>query len=198
MFKIKYSSQSGPYYNKPTQEGYYQHFQTIAESVDLPLIIYNVPGRTAGKISWETVVRLSRLPNIVAIKESTADLLQLSYLVRHCPPSFTILSGDDYMALPSIALGAKGVVSVIGNEAPRHTSQLIQAALQQDFVTARRIHLELLPLMDINFVETNPIPVKCALSMMGLIEEHYHLPMTPMGECNRESLYRILTNLHLA
>jgi len=147
----------GPYYNKPTQEGYYQHF--------------------------ETVVRLSRLPNIVAIKESTADLLQLSYLVRHCPPSFTILSGDDYMALPSIALGAKGVVSVIGNEAPRHTSQLIQAALQQDFVTARRIHLELLPLMDINFVETNPIPVKCALSMMGLIEEHYHLPMTPSKQC---------------
>lgn len=187
----------GPYYNKPTQDGYVHHFRTIAEAVDLPIILYNVPGRTASNIDWRTTLQLSNIPNIIGIKEASGDLVQISHLIRKRDPNFLVWSGDDMLTLPILALGADGVISVVANEVPDLMRKLVEAAMTGDLDTARKIHYEILPLMLVNFVETSPIPVKCALSMMGFIDENYHLPLIPITEVNRMRIKNILQDLSI-
>lgn len=187
----------GPYYNKPTQEGYYQHFATIANRVKLPIIVYNVPGRTSGNIAWQTVVRLAALPNITGVKEASGDLIQISQIIRHRPSDFAVLSGDDALTLPIMALGGDGVISVVTNETPRLMSEMVHAAMAGEYKKAREIHHQLLPLMTANFIETNPIPVKSALSMMGKISEQYHLPLTAISDENRLKLKAVLLEMGL-
>ncbi len=185
----------GPYYNKPTQEGFYEHFRTVAEATTLPIILYNVPGRTASNIAADTILRLARIPNIVAVKEASGNLAQIMQILRDRPEGFLVLSGDDAVCLPLIALGADGGISVVANETPGPFSRMIRAALEGRFDDARALHYRLLPLMDLNFVESNPIPVKAALAMMGRIQEEYRLPLIRMTESNRSKLQTALTDL---
>jgi 4-hydroxy-tetrahydrodipicolinate synthase len=187
----------GPYYNKPTQQGYYEHFRAIAESEDIPIIVYNVPGRTSGNIEPKTMLRLAQISNIVAVKEASGNLAQIMDIIRDAPKDFRVLCGDDAMAMAVIALGGDGVVSVVSNQTPRMMSALIDAALEGNFTQAREIHYKLLPLMNANFVETNPIPVKTVLSMMGLIGENYRLPLVPIQAANRDKLAKIVEELGL-
>ena len=182
----------GPYYNKPTQQGYYEHFKAIAESEDIPVVVYNVPGRTAGNIEAHTMLRLAEIRNIVAVKEASGNLGQIMEIIRDAPKDFRVLAGDDALALAIIAMGGHGVVSVVSNEAPGMTSAMINAALEGNLAKARELHYKLLPLMNANFIESNPIPVKAALAMMGLIEENYRLPMVRMTAGNREKLAKIV------
>jgi 4-hydroxy-tetrahydrodipicolinate synthase len=182
----------GPYYNKPTQQGYYEHFKAIAESEDIPIVVYNVPGRTSGNIEPKTMLRLAEITNIVAVKEASGNLGQIMEIIRDAPKDFRVLSGDDAMALGVIALGGDGVVSVVSNEAPGMMSALVDAALEGNLVKARDLHYKLLPLMNANFVESNPIPVKAVLAMMGLIEESYRLPLVPLTAGNREKLVKVV------
>ena len=186
----------GPYYNKPTQNGYYAHFKAVAE-VGMPVIVYNVPSRTASNIEAATILKLAELPNIVGTKESSGNLSQVMEIIRNRPPDFRVLSGDDYLALPIISLGGDGLVSVVSNEAPAWTRELVDAALSGDVVKARSLHYKLLSLMNANFLESNPVPVKAALAMMGLIEENYRLPLTPITPSNREKLHKILEDIGL-
>jgi 4-hydroxy-tetrahydrodipicolinate synthase len=187
----------GPYYNKPTQEGYYQHFKAIAESTDIPVVVYNVPGRTGSNIEPGTLLRLAEIPNIVAVKEASGNLDQMMSIIKGRPQGFTVLSGDDSLALPLIAAGGDGCISVVANEVPADFSQLIHAALEDDWKRAREIHYRLLPLMRANFMESNPIPVKGALALMEMIDEAYRLPMTPLQEKNKEKMAAILKELKL-
>lgn len=187
----------GPYYNKPTQEGFYRHFRTIAESVSIPLIIYNVPGRTGSNIEAQTVLRLAEIDNIIGIKEASGNLSQIMNILRSRPAGFLVLSGDDALSLALIALGGDGTISVVANETPDLFSQMISAALNGDWNRARELHQQLLPLMETNFIETNPIPVKTALAMMGIIEDNFRLPLVPMAPHNREILRTILSDLNL-
>jgi 4-hydroxy-tetrahydrodipicolinate synthase len=187
----------GPYYNKPTQQGYYEHFKAIAESEDVPVIVYNVPGRTGGNIEAKTMLRLAEIPNIVAVKEASGNLGQIMDIIRDAPGNFRVLCGDDAMALPVVLLGGDGIVSVVSNEAPNVMSAMIDAAFASDIPKARELHYKLLPLMNINFIESNPIPVKAALAMMGMIEEHYRLPLVRIGAANREKLSKIMEALGL-
>src|SRR5213594_1450337 len=187
----------GPYYNKPTQQGYYEHFKAIAQAADIPVIVYNVPGRTGGNIEAKTMLRLAEIPNIVAVKEASGNLGQIMDIIRDAPRDFRVLSGDDAIAVAVVALGGDGVVSVVSNEAPAMMSALINAALESDISRARELHYKLLPFMNANFIESNPIPVKAALAMMGMIEETYRLPLVRMGEPNREKLARIVEALGL-
>jgi 4-hydroxy-tetrahydrodipicolinate synthase len=178
----------GPYYNKPTQQGYYEHFKAIAEADDIPVVVYNVPGRTGGNIEAKTMLRLAEIPNIVAVKEASGNLGQIMDIIRETPRKiFRVLCGDDAMALAVVALGGDGIVSVVSNETPGMMSALIDAALEGDLAKAREVHYKLLPLMNINFIESNPIPAKAALAMMGLIEENYRLPLVPITPPSRES-----------
>src|SRR5229473_8084573 len=156
-----------PYYNKPTQEGIFRHYKAIAQSIDLPLVVYNIPGRTGSNILPETVARMAEVPHIVGIKEASGSLDQASDIVLHCGDRITVLSGDDSLTLPLMAIGAKGVISVISNVMPKQTHQLTAAALAGDYNRAREIHFQLLPLMRALFFETNPIPVKYAASLLG-------------------------------
>ena len=187
----------GPYYNKPTQQGYYEHFKAIAEAESIPVIVYNVPGRTAGNIEAKTMLRLAEIPNIVAVKEASGNIGQIMDIIRDRPAKFRVLAGDDMTALPVVALGGDGVVSVVSNEAPGMMRTLIDAALEGDHARARELHYKLLPLMNANFIESNPIPVKAALAMMGLIEETYRLPLVPMSAANRDKLAKIVEELGL-
>jgi 4-hydroxy-tetrahydrodipicolinate synthase len=187
----------GPYYNKPTQQGFYEHFKAIAEAENIPIVVYNVPGRTASNIEAKTMLRLAEIPNIVAVKEASGNLGQIMDILRERPATFRVLSGDDALTLSVIALGGDGVVSVVSNEAPRMMSDTVNAALQGDFAKARDLHYRLLPLMNINFIESNPIPVKAALAMMGLIEENYRLPMVRMSPGNREKLAKVVEEVGL-
>lgn len=187
----------GPYYNKPTQEGYYQHFQAVAESVQCGVVIYNVPGRTGGNIAAETQLRTAELENVIATKEASANFSQLCEIIRGRPDGFSVLSGDDDLALAQIAFGADGVISVISNEMPAEYSHMIHLALEGDFGEAREIHYRLLDLLHGNFIESSPIPVKTAMAMMGLIEERFRLPLVPMQTASRETLKSILTALDL-
>lgn len=186
-----------PYYNKPTQEGLYAHFRAVAEAVqDLPVIIYNVPGRTGCNIAAQTTLRLAReVPNIVGIKEASGDFAQIMTILRERPNGFRVFSGDDSLALPLIALGADGLISVVSNEVPDLTSRMIDMALAGDWAAARQLHYRLLPLMEANFMESSPGPVKAALAMMGLIEERYRLPLVPVQEKTKARLREILTEL---
>ena len=187
----------GPYYNKPTQQGFYEHFRAIAEAEDIPVIVYNVPGRTASNIEAKTMLRLAEISNIVAVKEASGNLGQIMDIIRDRPPDFRVLAGDDAIALAVVALGGDGVVSVVSNEAPGMMAGVIDAALQGNFTKARELHYRLLPLMNVNFIESNTIPVKAALAMMGLIEEKYRLPLVPMAASNREKLAKVVEALGL-
>ncbi|MBI4469571.1 MAG: 4-hydroxy-tetrahydrodipicolinate synthase [Acidobacteria bacterium] len=188
-----------PYYNKPTQEGLYAHFRAIAEAVrDVPLILYNVPGRTSSNIAALTVSRLANdLENIVGVKEASGDMAQIMAILRQRPPGFRVLSGDDAMTLPIVALGGDGVISVASNEVPDLMATLADLALAGRWNEAREIHFRLLPLMEVNFVESNPGPVKAALAMLGCLEEKYRLPLVPLQEKNRARVQEALSNLGL-
>jgi 4-hydroxy-tetrahydrodipicolinate synthase len=183
-----------PYYNKPTQEGLYQHFKAIAESTDLPVILYNVPSRTSSNIEPGTVARLSKVLNIIGIKEASGSIVQQMEVLAAVEPGFRVLSGDDAFTLPLMAAGGVGVISVASNEIPGLMTRLAHLCLDGKFDDARRLNTQLLPLMQANFIETNPIPVKAALAMMGMIEEVYRLPMVPMKPENRAKLEKVLAS----
>ncbi len=186
-----------PYYNKPTQEGLFRHFQHVAAATSLPVILYNVPGRTASNLSAETTLRLAEIDNVVGVKEASGNLSQVMEILRFRPDGFLVLSGDDAWALPLIALGADGVVSVVANQTPGAFRELVGAALEGDWNKAREMHYGLLELMELNFVESNPIPVKTALAMMGRIEEVFRLPLVAMNDANRDRLKIALQSLGL-
>ena len=188
-----------PFYNKPTQEGLYAHFRAVAESVsDLPVVIYNVPGRTSSNISAQTTLRLARdVANIVAVKEASGSLSQIMEILRERPDGFRVLSGDDSFTFPLLALGAEGLISVAANEAPALMSQMVNLALKGSWAEARALHYRLLPLMEVNFIESSPGPVKAALAMMGLIEEAYRLPLVPINEQNKLKVRAVIAELGL-
>jgi 4-hydroxy-tetrahydrodipicolinate synthase len=177
-----------PYYNKPTQEGLYQHYRAIAKAVPLPQVLYNVPGRTSVNILPETVARLAELPEVVAIKEASGDLGQMAEIMRLAGDKITLLSGDDNLTLPVLAIGGKGVVSVVANVAPRDTADLVNVWDRGDIDQARKIYYKLLPLCKAMFYETNPIPVKTALALMGKMDGELRLPLAPLSPANHEKL----------
>ena len=186
-----------PYYNKPTQEGLYQHFKAIAEAVSLPIILYSVQGRTGVNIEPATVGRLSQIENIIGIKEASGNISQMSAILNAVPEDFLVLSGDDAVTLPLIALGGRGVISVASNEIPAEMTALTRLALAGDFAGARQVHRRFLPLMEINFVESNPIPVKAALAEMGLLEPVWRLPLVAPKPENRARIRAVLESLNL-
>lgn len=182
---------ASPYYNKPTQEGQYQHFKTIAESVDKPLVLYNVPGRTAANIEPATLARLAKITNIIAVKEASGSMTQIAEVLNIVPENFIVLSGDDAVTLPVISLGGQGIISVASNVIPAEVSKMTQAALDDDWTSARKLHRKYLPLMKALFLESNPMPVKCVLAMMGRIDENYRLPMLQVKSETRSKLERV-------
>jgi 4-hydroxy-tetrahydrodipicolinate synthase len=186
------SLQVAPYYNKPTQEGLYRHFAAIAESTELPLVLYNIPGRTGVTISAETMARLAEIPNIVGVKDSTLSMNMISDVISLCGEEFDVLSGDDPMTLPLVALGGRGVISVASNVAPGAVSDMVRAVLEGDWERGRELHYELLPLFRALFVETNPIPVKTAASLLGLCSDEMRLPLVPMEGENLRALQETL------
>jgi 4-hydroxy-tetrahydrodipicolinate synthase len=181
-----------PYYNRPSQEGMYRHFKTIAESVPLPLVLYNIPGRTGVNLLPETVARLAEMENIVGIKEASGSLKQMSDVIKCCPDEFDVLSGDDIIVLPLLALGGKGVISVVSNVAPADMAGMVDAFESGDLRKARELHYKMAPLMDVLFIETNPVPVKIALAMMGMIEGDLRLPLCGLSEGNEAKLRKTL------
>ena len=181
-----------PYYNKPTPDGLVQHYRAIAESTTLPIILYNVPGRTGCNIDPATLVKLAAIPNVIGVKEASGNIQQMCEICRAVPPDFIVLSGDDAITLPLMAVGGRGVISVASNEAPRQMSQIVEAAERGDFAAARKLHAALLPLMLVNFVESNPIPVKAAMAAMGLVDEVYRLPMVPPRAESRAKIVAVL------
>lgn len=183
-----------PYYNKPTQEGLYLHYKAVADEVKMPLVLYNVPGRTAVNMLPATVARLAECKNIVAIKEASGDLKQVSELIRLCGDRITVLSGDDFTTLPLMALGGKGVISVTANIAPKDVSDMCDAWSSGDLARARELHFRLEPLNAAMFIETNPIPVKTALALMRKVGEEFRLPLCEMSAANREKLRGVLKN----
>jgi 4-hydroxy-tetrahydrodipicolinate synthase len=185
---------ASPYYNKPTQEGQYRHFRAIAEAVDKPLILYNVPGRTGANIEPSTLARLAEVPNIAGVKEASGNMSQIADVLNAVPPSFLVFSGDDAITLPVIALGGVGIISVASNEIPHEMASMTRAALGNDWDAARTLHRKYLALMQANFIESNPLPVKAALAMMGKVQEVYRLPLLPMRRDTRSKLQRVLTD----
>ena len=181
-----------PYYNKPTQEGLYQHFLTVAKAVDLPLVVYNIPSRTGINMLPRTIERLMEFRNIVAIKESSGSLPQVSEMIRLCGDRLTVLSGDDGLTLPILSVGGRGVVSVAANIAPQDCARMVQSALKNDWQEARRLHHHLTPVVDALFLETNPVPVKTALELMGRCRSEVRLPLVPLSQENHEKLKHIL------
>ena len=186
------SLQVSPYYNKPTQEGLYRHFAAIAESTSLPIILYNIPGRTSVTVSAETTARLAEIPNIVGTKEATHSMDMASDIRRLCGDDFDILSGDDSLTLPLMSLGGRGVISVAANVAPAVVSDMVNALLEGDFERGRELHYDLLPLCRALFIETNPIPVKTAASILGLCSDEMRLPMIPLAGDNLDTLRRVM------
>jgi 4-hydroxy-tetrahydrodipicolinate synthase len=186
-----------PYYNKPTQEGQYQHFKAIADAVDKPLILYNVPGRTGANIEPATLGRLAQISNIIGVKEASGNISQIADVFNAVPEGFLVFSGDDAVTLPVISLGGIGIISVASNEIPGKMAEMTRAALANDWKKARAIHRRYLPLMQANFIESNPIPVKAVLAMMGRIEENYRLPLLRMKPENRAKLEKIVQHLEL-
>ena len=186
-----------PYYNKPTQEGLYQHYKAIAESTPLAIMLYNVPGRTGVNIEVATVVRLSGLSNIVGVKEASGNVVQMAGIVAAVPEDFLLLSGDDPLAVAVMAIGGRGLISVTSNAMPAEMTQIIELTEKGDFAGARRLHSWLLPFIQANFVEANPIPVKAAMAAMGLIEEAYRLPLVPPGAASRDRIMKVLQSLKL-
>ena len=187
-----------PYYNKPTQEGLYRHFRAVAESSDLPILVYNIQGRTAVNVETDTMARLVRdCPNIVGVKEASGSLDQMTQVILACGPDFTVLSGDDNITLPLMSVGGRGVVSVIANIVPRDVADMTHAALDGDWKRARDLHLRLFPLSRAAFLETNPIPIKEAMAMAGMIEPEFRLPMCRMSDGNREKLRSVIRQFGL-
>jgi 4-hydroxy-tetrahydrodipicolinate synthase len=186
-----------PYYNKPTQEGIYKHYKMIAQSVDLPLIIYNIPGRTGSNIMPETMARLCEVRNIVAVKEASGSMDQISDIRRLCGDRFTILSGDDSATLPLMALGASGVISVITNIMPREMVEMVAAALAGNYARAREIHYQMLPMMRALFIETNPIPIKHAMSLLKKCSAEVRMPLTPMSPPAADKLKAVMKEMRL-
>lgn len=187
-----------PYYNKPTPEGLYQHYRAIAESTPLPIVVYNVPGRTGVNIDVATLVRLAGIPNIVGVKEASGNMTQMCDVCRAVPDDFIVLSGDDALTLPLMAIGGRGIISVASNEIPREMSQMVEAAERGDFAAARAIHARILPLLQINFVESSPGPVKAAMAEMGLLEEVYRLPVVSPRLEARTRIIKVLSDLGLS
>jgi len=182
-----------PYYNKPTQEGLYRHFRAVAESVAIPILVYNIQSRTAVNVETDTLARLVRdVASVAGVKEASGSLDQMSQVIAACGPDFSVLSGDDNITLPLLAIGGSGVVSVIANIVPRETADLVHAALDGDWKRARDLHYRLFPLARAAFLETNPIPIKEAMAMAGMLEPEFRLPMCRMSDANREKLRAIL------
>ena len=181
-----------PYYNKPSQEGLYQHYKAIAESVALPQVMYNVPGRTGMNVSAATTIRLAEFKNIVAIKEASGDLTQASEIIAKAGDKITVLSGDDFLTLPLMACGAKGVISVTANIAPKQVKAMVAAVQVGNWEEARRLHLQLLDLHQAMFIESNPVPAKTSLALMGKIEAHVRLPLVDMQDTTQEKLKGVL------
>ncbi len=187
-----------PYYNKPTQEGLYRHFRAVAEAADIPIVLYNVPSRTGVNMTAQTVARLAGVPNIVGVKEASGNLNQVSEILRSVPRTYCVLSGDDGLFFPMLALGAKGVISVVSNVAPRAMADLYDSFVMGEISRAREIHYRLWPLFHALFIETNPIPVKAALAMMKRIRDEIRLPLCPMADANRKILAKVVTDLKLS
>jgi len=186
-----------PYYNKPTQEGLFQHYAAISASTSLPIVLYNVPGRTGVNLAVETVQRLSALGNIVGVKEASGNVVQMSDIVAATSDAFFLLSGDDPLALAVMAIGGRGLISVASNAIPGEMTQIIELAEKGDLPAARRLHAWLLPFLEANFAESNPIPIKAVMAAMGLIEETYRLPLVPPGPATRERINTVLQDLKL-
>ncbi len=186
-----------PYYNKPTQEGLFQHFQAIAQSISLPLIVYNVPGRTGVNLTPATLMRLSRIANIIGVKEASGNMAQIMEILRIRPRGFLVFSGDDAITLPILSVGGDGVISVAANEAPGLLHEMVWSAFKGDWQRSQELHHRLLPLMEMNFIESNPIPVKTAMAMMGLLAENFRLPLVSMAADNKEKLRKCLADLKL-
>ena len=186
-----------PYYNKPTQEGLVLHFSKIAESISLPVVLYNVPGRTIINITAETALRLAQVDNIIALKEASGDLGQVMQILNRRPSDFVVLSGDDSLTLPIMAMGGEGIISVASNLIPAEMSQMVDLALAGKWEEARKIHYRYLDLMELNFIESSPIPVKYALSRMGKLEEIYRLPLCPLSDTSKKVMDQELDKLHL-
>jgi 4-hydroxy-tetrahydrodipicolinate synthase len=181
-----------PYYNKPTPDGLVRHYEAIARATPLPVVVYNVPGRTGCNVDPATLARLATVPNLVGVKEASGNMAQICEALLAVPGSFLVLSGDDALTLPAMAVGARGLISVASNECPAQMARMVEAAERNDFAAAREIHSRLLPLMTANFAESNPIPVKAAMAQMGLLEEAYRLPMVPPRAETRQRLRRVL------
>jgi len=186
-----------PYYNKPTQEGLYQHYKAIAKSTKLPIILYSVQGRTGVNIEPATVARLATIKNIVGIKEASGSMAQVARVIQEVPEGFLVLSGDDSVTIPLMALGGHGIISVAGNEIPGEMANLAEACLNQDFATARAIQRQFLPLMEVNFIESNPIPVKAAMAAMGLCKPVWRLPLVPPSEASMAKIQSVLKQVGL-
>jgi 4-hydroxy-tetrahydrodipicolinate synthase len=186
-----------PYYNKPTQEGLFQHYSAIASAIRLPIVVYSVQGRTGVNVEPATLARLAKIPNIVAVKEASGNIGQMANVIQEVPPEFNVLSGDDAITIPLIALGGRGIISVVSNEIPAEMTQLAQACLRGDFDAARAIQRRFLPLMNVNFVESNPIPVKAAMAAMGLLEPVWRLPMCPPSAPSQQKIEKALDTVGL-
>jgi 4-hydroxy-tetrahydrodipicolinate synthase len=184
-----------PYYNRPTPEGLYQHYKAIADATPLPIVLYNVPGRTGCNIDPATLVRLASIPTVVAVKEASGNVSQMAEICRSVPDDFIVLSGDDSLTLPLMAIGGRGIISVASNEVPAEMVQMVEAAEQNDFVTARRWHHKLMPIMQVNFVESSPGPVKFAMAAMGLCEEVFRLPMVSPRQASKDKVLSVLKDL---
>ena len=187
-----------PYYNKPTQEGLYQHFKAIASGTRLPMVVYSVQGRTGVNVEPATLKRLAEIDNIVGVKEASGNIGQMASVVHQVPERFDVLSGDDSITIPLISLGGRGIISVVSNEIPGEMTRLTQSALANDFAAARTLQRKYLPLMEVNFVESNPIPVKAAMAMMGLLEPVWRLPMVAPSQANHAKIEKVLESLGLA
>jgi 4-hydroxy-tetrahydrodipicolinate synthase len=184
-----------PYYNKPTQEGLYQHYCAIAAAIRLPIVVYSVQGRTGVNVEPATLARLAAVENIVGVKEASGNISQMANVIHEVPADFTVLSGDDSITIPLVALGGRGVISVVSNEIPGPMTKLAQCCLRGDFEGARAIQARYLPLMNINFVESNPIPVKAAMALMGLLEPIYRLPMCPPSPASLARIEKVLESV---
>jgi 4-hydroxy-tetrahydrodipicolinate synthase len=186
-----------PYYNKPTQDGLYEHYKAIAHSTSLPIVLYNVPGRTGVNLEVKTVVRLSEIRNIVAVKEASANVVQMCEIYANCREDFLLLGGDDPLTVAVMAIGGRGIVSVASNAMPAEMTQIVELCEKNDYAGARKLHTWLLPFVQVNFVEANPIPVKAAMAAMGLVEENYRLPLVPPSAAARDKIMRVLQDLKM-
>src|SRR5687767_14637918 len=184
-----------PYYNKPTPEGLYEHYKAIAEAVGLPLVVYNVPGRTGVNVDPKTLARLATIPNVVAVKEASGNMGQICEVCRSVPEGFLVLSGDDSLTLPTMAVGGHGIISVAANGTPAEMARMVELAEANDFAAAQKIHAALMPFLTVNFIEANPIPIKAAMAMMGLLDERYRLPMVPPLPASKETIAAVLEQM---